>query len=200
VSIDNIARIFRIRFPSPECKLVMISAINDGLRNPPNFDAIADFACVDRSAAERAVDLLRYCGLLAPSLVEVSRLQVNEERLELLCNGGAWFVERDHGWRIAVDPDALTALRAMVFADAELERIRREQEYRKAFIPAALRREIIDRDERRCRACGAEDHLTVDHIYPERHGGTLDPNNLQCLCKSCNSSKGALILPGVPKL
>lgn len=35
--------------------------------------------------------------------------------------------------------------------------------------------------------------LTIDHIHPEFHGGSHDPENLQLLCRSCNSSKGAKV-------
>jgi hypothetical protein len=61
----------------------------------------------------------------------------------------------------------------------------------KRYITAALRWEIWERDDFRCKRCGARRFLTVDHIHPERHGGTLDPHNLQTLCHPCNSSKGA---------
>lgn len=34
----------------------------------------------------------------------------------------------------------------------------------------------------------------VDHIVPLSRGGTHEYENLQCLCKSCNSSKGAKLI------
>lgn len=41
-----------------------------------------------------------------------------------------------------------------------------------------------------CLACGqTSGTLTVDHVVPLCIGGTNDPFNLQCLCKSCNSQK-----------
>ena len=43
----------------------------------------------------------------------------------------------------------------------------------------------------KCANCEATENLTIDHIKPVSKGGTDDPSNLQLLCKSCNSSKGA---------
>ena len=42
-----------------------------------------------------------------------------------------------------------------------------------------------------CVYCGATEKLTIDHIKPVKLGGTDDYSNLQILCKSCNSKKGA---------
>ena len=67
----------------------------------------------------------------------------------------------------------------------------RATQYQKVTISKAIRAQVFDRDTYQCRHCGATEHLRVDHIYPERHGGTLDMDNLQTLCRSCNSRKGA---------
>lgn len=42
-----------------------------------------------------------------------------------------------------------------------------------------------------CCGCGCHDGLTVDHIVPRVMGGTNAVSNLQFMCRSCNSSKGA---------
>lgn len=51
-------------------------------------------------------------------------------------------------------------------------------------------RRVYGRDGHRCRICGSTVNLTVDHIIPLARGGTNDLDNLQTLCRSCNSRKG----------
>lgn len=47
----------------------------------------------------------------------------------------------------------------------------------------------------RCVKCQQRDpNLTKDHIIPLSRGGTDDISNIQPLCRSCNSSKGAKIV------
>lgn len=62
---------------------------------------------------------------------------------------------------------------------------------RKAVIPAALRTEVFERDLYRCRQCATHLYLTVDHIVAEANGGPTVIENLQTLCRPCNSRKGA---------
>lgn len=69
--------------------------------------------------------------------------------------------------------------------------VRTHKPSNKAKIPASLRWQVWERDNFTCRHCGARKHLAVDHIKPEVSGGTLDLANVQTLCKSCNSKKGA---------
>lgn len=62
---------------------------------------------------------------------------------------------------------------------------------KKAFIPQGLRKQVFERDAYRCVRCHTHVDLCVDHIQPESKGGTLEMANLQTLCRSCNSAKGA---------
>jgi hypothetical protein len=57
--------------------------------------------------------------------------------------------------------------------------------------PPAMREKIAERDGRACARCGTNENLTVDHIIPWSRGGSDEAHNLQLLCGSCNSKKGA---------
>lgn len=62
-------------------------------------------------------------------------------------------------------------------------------------IPLGVRWQVLERDHRKCRACGASPamdvsvKLHVDHIIPVSKGGTSEPENLQVLCADCNIGK-----------
>ena len=57
----------------------------------------------------------------------------------------------------------------------------------------ALRSFVIERDNGKCRICGSVNDLVADHIISRRNGGSHHPDNLQCLCDSCNARKSGLI-------
>lgn len=54
-----------------------------------------------------------------------------------------------------------------------------------------IRSIVFERDFHACRNCGAQEHLAIDHIISVKNGGSNEVENLQTLCRSCNSSKGA---------
>ncbi len=62
--------------------------------------------------------------------------------------------------------------------------------YRKRKISATLKMVVWRRDGFNCLVCNSEEDLTCDHIIPESQGGETVEDNLQTLCKSCNSKKG----------
>lgn len=62
---------------------------------------------------------------------------------------------------------------------------------KRATSKAVTQLRIFRRDRFTCQQCtvvGGD--LTVDHIIPVTAGGTDDDENLQTLCRSCNSTKG----------
>ncbi|WP_426261511.1 HNH endonuclease [Sphingomonas sp. DC1100-1] len=54
-----------------------------------------------------------------------------------------------------------------------------------------LRARILARDGHRCAYCHSTGDLHCDHIIPLARGGTNDPDNLEAVCRICNTSKGA---------
>ena len=56
-------------------------------------------------------------------------------------------------------------------------------------ITEAERKEIFDRDNWQCVKCGNTKYLQIDHIFPFSKGGETKMDNLQTLCKICNSKK-----------
>jgi hypothetical protein len=63
--------------------------------------------------------------------------------------------------------------------------------YVKKPIPAELRWAVFRRDGYRCVRCNYDADLTADHIEAEVKGGRTGIDNLQTLCRRCNSKKGA---------
>lgn len=65
--------------------------------------------------------------------------------------------------------------------------------------PKWLKDGLFFRDKGRCTICQSDltglyatgKKLAIDHIVPLANGGVNDPTNLQILCQSCNSKKGA---------
>lgn len=52
------------------------------------------------------------------------------------------------------------------------------------------RQEVYDRDGNKCLKCGKESRLSLDHIKPKSKGGGWSVDNLQTLCRNCNTDKG----------
>lgn len=61
------------------------------------------------------------------------------------------------------------------------------------YIPDSLRLAVYERDGWACLHCSSLDTLSLDHIYPHSLGGEDTFENLQTLCRPCNSRKGAKV-------
>ncbi len=95
------------------------------------------------------------------------------------------------GWLIESPVHRLTAWRWQYFSGLT-NRGRRQAAIRGAGGEASheLRRRVYERDGRRCKQCGGVDDLTLDHIVPVSRFGMTSEDNLQTLCRRCNSAKG----------
>lgn len=60
-----------------------------------------------------------------------------------------------------------------------------------AVVPFAIAKAVYERDGYRCRRCGCGSNLSIDHVLPRALGGSNEESNLQVLCRSCNTQKGA---------
>lgn len=70
--------------------------------------------------------------------------------------------------------------------------------YLKGRISDELRAAVYARDGHRCVECGSCKRLSVDHIVPESKGGATTLENLQTMCRPCNSEKGASLPEAKP--
>jgi 5-methylcytosine-specific restriction endonuclease McrA len=60
-------------------------------------------------------------------------------------------------------------------------------------VPPDTRLFVWQRDAGRCRHCGAKEDLQFDHVIPRALGGSNSAENVELLCGSCNSRKGATL-------
>ena len=64
-----------------------------------------------------------------------------------------------------------------------------------SYVPAALRKQVIERAGDRCEYCCFPQRVTLlafemEHIISEKHGGTTSLENLALACPYCNRAKG----------
>ncbi len=163
-----------------------------------------------RSGKPEVIETLRFCVDHAGFITDLPRTYQNlEVGWEYNKNGGPEFFQdyQNDLARVQDNPFADEQLRSR--AARELEDI---QHHRKREKPKETEREtkerlsknrrsrfqrkrtdlflaLVDRDGYQCHACESQYNLTVDHILPLSKGGTDALDNLQLLCKSCNSSK-----------
>lgn len=77
-----------------------------------------------------------------------------------------------------------------IMAVIKFNHSRQPKRVKKATIPKSVRRAVFELCENKCTVCQSQDDLCIDHITPESRGGTRTADNLQVLCRSCNSKKG----------
>lgn len=51
-------------------------------------------------------------------------------------------------------------------------------------------KKLLEKYDGKCLKCGTKENISADHVVPLSRGGSGTIDNIQPLCKSCNSSKG----------
>ena len=93
---------------------------------------------------------------------------------------------------IAIKPLARDCFGGSVIDVTEILHKKRFHRWRgRSSIPRRTREAVYMRDSFRCVSCGSTEELSLDHIIPFSMGGPDTEDNLQTMCRSCNSSKGA---------
>lgn len=60
----------------------------------------------------------------------------------------------------------------------------------RAALSKSVKMQVLKDDGFKCVSCKSEHDLCVDHKHPVSRGGNNNRDNLQTLCRSCNSKKG----------
>ena len=94
-----------------------------------------------------------------------------------------------------VPPPSCDAVKSAFEARSEYRRIKGS--FGRDSLPLSVRRNIFERDGRKCRYCCADliwETYECDHVHPVSLRGTSHESNLAASCKSCNRKKGAKTL------
>jgi len=131
----------------------------------------------------RAKAVIRATRTLAnnPNLQEAKRIRDNA------------FAKTDYGREINKRAGAKYRVTPIGRANLKAAKARRRA-LEKSAEGSFTAKELIDRFDmlgNKCAHCGATGKLTADHIVPLARGGTNYIDNIQPLCGSCNSRKGA---------
>lgn len=89
--------------------------------------------------------------------------------------------------------DNVRVAEAIFRALVKLSKIIRPTSAVSRHIPQLVKQTVWLRDEGKCVNCGSVSELQFDHIIPHSKGGANTVENIQILCRLCNSSKRARI-------
>lgn len=95
-------------------------------------------------------------------------------------------IERWSAWENTQGPEYWEAKNRSVPREKTPQEKRRDQATRRTH---QLRPTLLARDGHACKVCGSTIDLCIDHIVPVSKGGGDELDNLQVLCRSCNSRK-----------
>ena len=136
-------------------------------------------------------EFVRECGydLPKPRLIaeDLARLFERFNRLEFELQETAGAIKRAVALANVGEAEFAAAAEAVAKNPASVRR-----EY--MVIRAELFAVLAERDGLHCKHCLATEHLSIDHIIPVIRGGTNELENLQILCRTCNSTKGSKVV------
>lgn len=173
------------KFPCAEHKLVALAFADkpiDLMRGRERIK-LARFANISLERLDACLDALLSDGMIEYADGQDALASISEPLLRALAAGRVSYAQEP--------PPAPPGVWSLEFASEDPEEDRRKQP-----IPAIYRLRVFERDGYRCKHCGSSERLRADHIFPESRGGRLELSNLQTLCVSCNSRKGATIPEG----
>jgi hypothetical protein len=105
--------------------------------------------------------------------------------------GGFYFIEQ--GQAPELSPYVAGELIQLVLRIASRQAPSSDAHRDSRTVPQAVKIAVFARDGGKCKECGATTYLEYDHIIPLSRGGATSINNLQLLCRRCNSKKGGRI-------
>lgn len=188
-------------------RLVLVAlaetALSDGTRACRSRAQIAEVALVDEKTVQRRTSALLKRGLIVEGnqqalahLPANSRPKVYDIQIPYVAFPAVDLINAERAQR--GEPPLTPELRPEL--EAAPDRRRRKDagmilgpQRQRTGISDALRQFVYERDGYRCLRCGATEDLTLDHIHPWVLGGTNSVENLQTLCRPCNSRKNATV-------
>lgn len=132
---------------------------------------------VEEAAAQRVIELVNRCGVGDATIEELG-----EWRQTLLM-----FQRPGHQEVLAIIEDRIQHLTELPCRHQHVKDQRKaiRLDYDRTFMQLGRAHGF------KCGNCGSCHDLQVDHVIPLIDGGTNEHANLQLVCKSCNSAKGA---------
>lgn len=137
-----------------------------------------------RFVCSRKSHEIRYANLLE---VQANIPKTNKPQLHLSVSSGSgtgiYHLKRK-------DPGlAIELVEAIRFLVRKARGFEKAPDRDTSYVSTEIRSEVWYRDGGNCVMCGAGDYLEFDHIIPRSKGGATSVNNLQLLCRRCNSKK-----------